>query len=174
MRSKRVFGNSVDRTTKLVRSRLSEFGGFSCDLKKPVIFVCGFPSFACPSIDLHFPLFAVAFLEVVSVVVVVTLSEFELGRIFLIGEMDNSGASIRFTLLLLVFVAKLLFHGQLRPTAAVTCVFGGMAVPLFGLLSSHDDGLYGEPGSDASLDVVLESVQLNVATPLQWKRKKLN
>lgn len=161
MRSNRAFGNSVDRTTKLVRSRLSEFGGFNCDLKKPVIFVCGFVSDA--SAVLHFPMF-IAFLEVVSFVV--SLSE--LGRIFLIGEMDNSGASIRFTLLLLwllltAFVTKLLFHGQLR--AAAVCVFGGMATP-FGLLSSHDDGLYGEPGSDASLDVVLESVQLNVATPL--------
>jgi hypothetical protein len=27
--------------------------------------------------------------------------------------------------------------------------------------------LYGDPGSEVSLDVVLESVQLNVATPLQ-------
>lgn len=34
--------------------------------------------------------------------------------------------------------------------------------------SSLDGGLYGEPGFDASsLDVALESVQLNVATPLQ-------
>lgn len=34
--------------------------------------------------------------------------------------------------------------------------------------SSFDGGLYGEPGFDASsLDVALESVQLNVATPLE-------
>lgn len=33
--------------------------------------------------------------------------------------------------------------------------------------SQDDDGLYGEPGeSDESLDAVLESVQLRVATPL--------
>lgn len=80
--------------------------------------------------------------------------------------------SIRFTLLLFVFVAKLLFHGQFR-AGVVICAFGGIAVPLFGLLSSHDDGLYGEPGSEASLDVVLESVQLNVATPLE-RTKKIN
>lgn len=42
------------------------------------------------------------------------------------------------------------------------------------LWSSHDDddGLYGEPGSEPSLEAVLESVQLSVATPLnRWKEE---
>lgn len=33
----------MDRTTRLVRSRLTALIGLICDLKKPVIFVCGFP-----------------------------------------------------------------------------------------------------------------------------------
>lgn len=38
--------------------------------------------------------------------------------------------------------------------------------------SSLDGGLYGEPGFDASsLDVALESVQLNVATPLEIEKR---
>lgn len=43
----RCFGKSVERTTKLVRSPPLRFSalliGFICDLKKPVIFVCGLP-----------------------------------------------------------------------------------------------------------------------------------
>lgn len=34
----------MDRTTRLVRSRLTALIGLICDLKKPVIFVCGFPT----------------------------------------------------------------------------------------------------------------------------------
>lgn len=37
-------GKSVDRTTRFVRSRLTPLIGLICDLKKPVIFVCGFPT----------------------------------------------------------------------------------------------------------------------------------
>lgn len=38
--------------------------------------------------------------------------------------------------------------------------------------SSLDDGLYGEPGLEASsLDVAFESVLLNVATPLKWNKQ---
>lgn len=33
----------MDRTTRLVRSRLTALIGLICDLKKPVILVCGFP-----------------------------------------------------------------------------------------------------------------------------------
>lgn len=41
-------------------------------------------------------------------------------------------------------------------------------------VSSQDDGLYGEPGSEvSSLDAALESVQLNVATPLNNKKNKM-
>lgn len=31
----------MERTAIFVRSRFSPFSGFICDLKKPVIFVCG-------------------------------------------------------------------------------------------------------------------------------------
>lgn len=34
----------MDRTTRLVRSRFTALIGLICDLKKPVIFVCGFPT----------------------------------------------------------------------------------------------------------------------------------
>lgn len=37
-----AFGKSVDRTTIFVKSRFNPFIGFICDLKKPVILVCGF------------------------------------------------------------------------------------------------------------------------------------
>lgn len=37
----------MDRTTRLVRSRLIALIGLICDLKKPVIFVCGFPIAIC-------------------------------------------------------------------------------------------------------------------------------
>lgn len=65
-------------------------------------------------------------------------------------------------------VGNWLLHGQMwgRP------VFGGMATVLgwmgcwLGSSPEEEDGLSGEPGSEPSLDAVLESVQLSVATPL--------
>lgn len=67
------------------------------------------------------------------------------------------------------FVEKLLLHGQMwgKPD------FGGAAIVLdcafcwLGSSLEDDDGLSGDPGSDPSLDAVLESVQLSVATPLE-------
>lgn len=38
--------------------------------------------------------------------------------------------------------------------------------------SSTEPWLYGDPGSDESLDAVLESVQLNTATPLEGEEKE--
>lgn len=66
----------------------------------------------------------------------------------------------------------LLFCGALsccKPAADV----GGLLVPLHEddvCMSSHTEAeLYGDPGSEMSLEAVLESMQLNVATPLKRK-----
>lgn len=45
--------------------------------------------------------------------------------------------------------------------------FSGVELALGESVSPIEGGLYGEPGSEASEDAVLESVQLNVATPLE-------
>lgn len=71
-------------------------------------------------------------------------------------------------------MGKLLLHGHLWGIA----VLGGVVTDFvwaccwLGSSLEEDDGLSGEPGSDPSLDAVLESVQLSVATPLEWKAKE--
>lgn len=57
--------------------------------------------------------------------------------------------------------------------AAVVVDFCGVEFALGESASLIDGGLYGEPGSEVSDDAVLESVQLNVATPLKRKDKIL-
>lgn len=63
-----------------------------------------------------------------------------------------------------------------RPTVTDGMLGRGAATPLPGCgklvlllfaASSTEPGLYGEPGSEESLEVVLESVQLSTATPLK-------
>lgn len=53
------------------------------------------------------------------------------------------------------------------PTVVMFVDFCGVEFALGESASLIDGGLYGEPGSDASDDAVLESVQLSVATPLK-------